>query len=274
MRTAIIGCGSMGLTYARSFLQFNLVSREHLLLVAKNETHRKQLKKLNLGKTVSKIDKRLREYGIIILSVKPQDFPSITEPLKKAIAPHHVVLSVMAGVTIETIQKSLNHKIVIRAMPNTPAQLGMGVTAFTASKDVNIHQVSIIENLLSTTGRTIFLEKENLLDAVTALSGSGPAYFFYVVKCMIEAGVKMGLEESVASMLVKQTMLGSFHLMNQSPYSIEELIQAVASRGGTTEAAFKVLEENHFEPTLIKAIEVARDRATELSHLFNHSSDK
>lgn len=264
-KIAIIGCGNMGLAYARSFLQFNLVTRENLLLVAKNEPHRQKLEALELGRTCIGIDRQVAEYGVIVLSVKPQDFSTIIEDLRQVLRPHNVVLSVMAGITLSTLEAALAHRFIIRAMPNTPAQLGMGVTAFTASQHVNIHQISIIDNLLSTTGRTIFLEDESLLDAVTALSGSGPAYFFYIVKLMIEAGIQMGLEESVAAMLVKQTMLGSFHLLNQSSQGLDELIQAVASKGGTTEAAFRRLGEGNFDQTLKEAIFAAHRRARELS---------
>jgi len=171
----------------------------------------------------------------------------------------------MAGIRLETLQESLEHAAIIRAMPNTPAQLGMGVTAFSASEGVNIHQISIIDNLLSTTGRTLFLDNEALLDSVTALSGSGPAYFYYIVKHMINAGKEMGLEESVAAMLVKQTMLGSFHLMNQSPKSLDELIEAVASKGGTTEAALRKMEEEQCGKSLGDGILAAEKRAKELS---------
>ncbi len=264
-KIAIIGCGNMGLTYARSFLQFNLVRPENLLLVAKNEAHQAALAKLELGQTTPRIDEALADYAIIILSVKPQDFHTIVPDLRKAVDPHNVILSVMAGITINTIATALDHNIIVRAMPNTPAQLGMGVTAFVASEAINFHQISIIDNLLSTTGRTIFLEDESLLDAVTALSGSGPAYFFYVVKCMIDAGLQMGLEESTAAMLVKQTMMGSFHLMNQSPKKLDELIAAVASKGGTTEAAFKKFYEGKLGDTLIEGILTAQKRAKELS---------
>lgn len=262
---AIIGCGSMGLTYARSFLQFNLVTAENLLLVARNRQHQRKLEEMKLGKVCAGIDESISEYGVIILSVKPQDFSGVVDQLRSVLHPHNVVLSVMAGITIATIEKSLQHSCIVRAMPNTPAQLGMGVTAFTASGKVNFHQISIIENLLSTTGRTLFIEDENLLDAVTALSGSGPAYFFYICQCMIEAGMQMGLEESVANLLVKQTMQGSFHLLNQSPKSLQELIEAVASKGGTTEAAFRRFERGKFGPTLISAILEAQKRARQLS---------
>ena len=264
-KIAIIGCGSMGLTYARSFLQFNLVTSENLLLVAKDDRHKRQLRRLKLGKVTDRINKKISDYGVIILAVKPQDFTSVTENLKNSLQPHNVVLSVMAGITIDTISTALDHDIVVRSMPNTPSQLGMGVTGFVASQNVNIHQISIIDNLMNTTGRTVILEDESLLDAVTALSGSGPAYFFFILKCMIDAGVKMGLEESVSAMLAKQTMLGSFHLMNQSPKNLEELIAAVTSKGGTTEAAFHHFKNGKLGETLMQGILTAQKRAKELS---------
>jgi len=150
-------------------------------------------------------------------------------------------------------------------MPNSPAELGMGMTAFTSSKSLSIEQIRKAENLLSTTGRTVFFENENLLDAVTALSGSGPAYFFYVVKQMVEAGKAMGFDQHTSEMLVKQTMLGSFHLLNTADKSLDELIKAVASKGGTTEAALSFFNEKEVGENLQKGIIKAKERASELS---------
>jgi pyrroline-5-carboxylate reductase len=141
----------------------------------------------------------------------------------------------------------------------------MGMTAFTASKVLSIEQIRKAENLLATTGRTVFFENEELLDAVTALSGSGPAYFFYVVKHMIDAGKQMGFDEATSAMLVKQTMLGSFHLINNANKSLDDLIKAVSSKGGTTEAAFSVFNGTQVGENLEKGIVKARDRARELS---------
>jgi pyrroline-5-carboxylate reductase len=141
----------------------------------------------------------------------------------------------------------------------------MGMTAFTASKMLGIEQIRKAENLLATTGRTVFFENEDLLDAVTALSGSGPAYFFYLVREMIEAGKKMGFDEGTSAMLVKQTMLGSYHLMNSSNKSLDELISAVASKGGTTEAALSTFDQKKIGSSLQDGIIRARDRARELS---------
>lgn len=267
MKIAILGCGNMGLAYARSFLKYNLVTAENLLLIEKSEERAAQLTAMNTGKIAASITGEISAYDVVILSVKPQDFSHTEKELSTVLTENNLVLSIMAGKKISYLSKALKHHNIVRAMPNSPAQLGMGITAYTAAEKVNPKQLRMAENLLNSTGRSIYLEDENLLDAVTALSGSGPAYFFYIVQQMTEAGVKLGIEPSVASMLVKQTMLGSFHLLNQATQTPEELIRAVASKGGTTEAAFNVFKQKHFGTILQEAIAAAEKRANELSAL-------
>jgi len=266
MKITIVGCGNMGLIYARAFLKYNIVSKENLLLAEKNEKRKEELLKLNIGEVCVVNDKRISESDIIILAVKPQDFSKLSIDLVSVLKPQNIVVSIMAGMTIERIANTLNHSNIVRAMPNSPAELGMGMTAFTAHKSLPIENIRKAENLLATTGRTVFFENEELLNAVTALSGSGPAYFFYIVKQMVEAGKQMGFDEATAAMLVKQTMLGSFHLMNTANKSLDELIKAVASKGGTTEAALSVFETEKVGTNLQKGIVKARDRAKELSN--------
>lgn len=265
MKIAIVGCGNMGMAFAKSFLQYDLVKKEDLLLVEKSAERGEALRAAKAGVVVETISPHVGEYDLIILSVKPQDYLAVAESLKEVIQYNQVILSIMAGTPIAKIQQTLNHSLVVRAMPNTPAMLGMGMTAYAAAKEVDIQQLRKIENLINATGRSVFLEDESLIDAVTALSGSGPAYFFYLIKAMIEAGKRMGFEEGMASLLVKQTMLGSFHLINNADKNLDELIKAVASKGGTTEAALKRFEEGNLDETLIAGIEAAQKRATELS---------
>lgn len=265
MKIAIIGCGNMGLTYARSFLSYEMVQREDILLIEKNAEHSKFLETQNLGKVTSNIDSKLRDYNIIILAVKPQDFDTVAPILQKAIQPHHLVFSIMAGISIDRIEKSLKHKTIVRAMPNTPAQIGMGITAYVAGKSVKMEHIRTVEKMLSTTGREIMMEEESMLDAVTALSGSGPAYFYYIVKHMIEAGKQMGLDEGMSSLLVKQTLYGAYHLMNNANKNLDELIASVKSKGGTTEAALNKFEEKHVGASIIEALKAAESRAKELS---------
>jgi len=265
MKITIIGCGNMGLIYARAFLKYNIVSKKELLLVEKNEVRKKDLKKLDIGEVVTPHNPLIKESDIIILAVKPQDFFELTEDLKKVIGEKTVLLSIMAGINISFLQKKLNHQTIIRAMPNSPVEIGMGITAYSLSKNVNTEQARKVENLLGTTGRTLYVEDENLLDAVTALSGSGPAYFFYFVAQLIEAGKKMGLDENTSSQLVKQTMLGSFHLMNTACKPLDELIKAVASKGGTTEAALSTFEKHKVGEHLQEGLLNAEKRAKELA---------
>jgi pyrroline-5-carboxylate reductase len=265
MKIAIIGCGNMGMAFARAFLKFDLVKKEDFLLVEKSEERMESLRSFQPGVISGVIGPQVAKYDLVILSVKPQDFASIASALKDVISEKQILLSIMAGVTIKGIQEALAHRAVIRAMPNTPAMLGMGITAYSASPEVDLQQLRKIENLINATGRSVFLEDEDQLNAVTALSGSGPAYFFYVVKAMVEAGKQMGFEESVAALLVKQTMLGSYHLINDADKSLDELIKAVASKGGTTEAALKQFEAGHLDETLKDGIIAAQVRSAELS---------
>jgi pyrroline-5-carboxylate reductase len=265
MKLTIAGCGNMGLIYARAFLKYDIVSKNNLLLAEKNETRKQELIKLDVGKVTVVNDKEISESDIIIVSVKPQDFDDLCAELKSVIGKNSIVISIMAGIKISYLEKALGTSNIIRAMPNSPAELGLGMTGYTASKALTMEQVHKAENLLSTTGRSVFFEDENSLDSVTALSGSGPAYFFYIVKHMVEAGKQMGFEESVAAMLVKQTMLGSFHLMNSTSKSLDELIKAVSSKGGTTEAALSIFNEGKVGESIAKGILRAEARAKELS---------
>ena len=162
MKTTIIGCGNMGLIYARAFLKYNIVSKEELLLVEKNESRKLELLKLNIGEVCVVDDLRIKESELIILAVKPQDFNEIGVELKRSLKPSNILISIMAGMKIERIEAALAHKNIIRAMPNSPAELGMGMTAFTANKALSIEQIRKAENLLATTGRTVFFENEEI----------------------------------------------------------------------------------------------------------------
>lgn len=265
MKITIVGCGNMGLIYARAFLKYNIVTGENLLLAEKNEQRKLELVKLNIGQVCVVNDARIANSDLVIVCVKPQDFVELSKELKQVLRAENIIISIMAGMKLEKIVSLLGTPSVVRAMPNSPAELGMGMTAFTAHPSLSMERVRKAENLLSTTGRTVFFENEELLDAVTAVSGSGPAYFFYLVKQMVEAGKQMGFDEATASMLVKQTMLGSFHLMNTANKSLDELITAVASRGGTTEAALSHFEKSGVGKGLQEGLVKARDRARELS---------
>lgn len=265
MKIAIVGCGNMGMAFARSFVQYDLVKRENLLLIEKSKERSEQLRTEKEGVVVDTIGEALSGYDLVILSIKPQDFSSVAAELKNYLKPDQIVLSIMAGIPMSRIENELNHKAIVRAMPNTPAMLGQGITGYFAAEGISFPKLQKVDNLINATGRSVYVENEDMIDAITALSGSGPAYFYYVVKHMVEAGKQMGFDEGLSRLLVKQTMLGSYHLINNAEKSLDELITAVASKGGTTEAALKTFEEANLGNSLISGILNAEKRAKELS---------
>lgn len=262
---AIIGCGNMGLIYANSFLQYKIASNEQVLLVEKDEERRRMLAELRIGKVVAADDPEISTCRIILLAVKPQDFRALAPSLKTLIHKDCVILSIMAGTEIAFIGAELNHQTIVRAMPNLPVAVGMGMTAFTCSSQLLPEQIREVELLLAATGKTIYLQEEEQLNAVTALSGSGPAYFFYFVKSLVDAGISLGLDREVASVLARQTMLGSFHLINKGQKTLDEYIASVASKGGTTEAALNTFAEHGVHDTIMEAVYNAAKRAKALS---------
>ena len=265
LRIALVGCGNMGLTYARAFRQYGLCDSEHLLLVEKKADRRAAPEWQSVGQMLSGPGPELHPCQVVVLAVKPQDFPGLAKSLREFLSPECVVLSIMAGIPIATLQAALDTDRIVRAMPNLPARLGMGMTAFTAHEAVDRHHLRLAESLLNTTGRSVYLEAESLLNAVTAISGSGPAYFFLLVAELVQAATELGIDEATARILVKQTMLGSYHLLNQDEHGPRALIQSVSSRGGTTEAAFDVLNEGDFAGLFRRAVHRAEARAAELS---------
>ena len=282
MKIAILGAGNMGLSFSKSFLKYELIKPENLHLIIRNSSKISKIaeefpkSKISTFEEVKDLDADL-----IIIAVKPQDFQTVAQNIQFTLKENQMVLSIMAGINIEKIQKLLNHPLVVRAMPNyplrrqrqmcirdsnSPTLLGMGITGYTAAAGISFSQLINIERLLNSTGRSVYLENEDLLDGVTALSGSGPAYFYYIIDAMIEAGVEMGIEENLSKLFVKQTMLGAYHLINNSEKNLEELIKDVASKGGTTEAALKTFEENNFKEILKQGILNAEKRAKELNN--------
>lgn len=256
----------MGLSFSKSFLKYELIKPENLHLITRSQSKILKIKEEFPKSEVSVFEEvKNLDADLIIIAVKPQDFQKTAESFQFSLNENQMILSIMAGIKIEKIQESLNHKFVIRAMPNSPTLLGMGITGYTSAEGISFNQLMNIERLLNSTGRSVYLENEDLLDGVTALSGSGPAYFYYIVDAMIKAGTEMGIDENLSKLFVKQTMLGAYHLINNSDKNLEDLIKDVASKGGTTEAALKTFEENNFKEILQQGILNAEKRAKELN---------
>ncbi len=265
MNITIIGCGHMGITFARAFIASGLVDTARLFLVEKDNDRIAQLKAQNLGMIIQPSDPVIRQSDITLLAVKPQDFTTIVQDLKKVLRPHTVLLSIMAGITIQRIQEAFDHCSVIRAMPNAAVVNGHGMTAYYCSACITNKQIILVESLFNAMGISIPSATEEMLNAVTALSGSGPAYFFYFMEAMVKAGIKMEVPEDMAYTLLKQTMLGAYYMIETSGWSLQELIATIASKGGTTQAALDLLDDHSVALHLQQALLAAEKRAKELS---------
>jgi len=202
---------------------------------------------------------------ILFLAVKPQMMDTVLPPLKAAVGEKTVVVSVAAGKTLGFLQSHLGDAAMVRAMPNTPAMIGRGVTGAFANARVGDAQRQAVDELLRVSGPVEWVATEADIDAVTAVSGSGPAYVFYLVECMAEAGRKLGLPADLAMRLARETVSGAGELLNQSPEDASQLRKNVTSPGGTTAAALSVLmADDGIQPIFDKAIAAARTRAEEL----------
>ncbi len=209
----------------------------------------------------------LSKADLVIWAVKPQVFKEAALPVA-AFTQKALHLSVAAGIRSDSIARWLQTDRVVRSMPNTPALVGQGITGLFARAGVSAPDQHLIEQVLKSTGEFLWVQKEADLDTVTALSGSGPAYVFYFLEAMTEAGVKMGLPEAQAYHLAKATFGGATHLARQSVESPEVLRQRVTSKGGTTYAALTSMADDHVKEAFIKGMLAAQKRASELGDEF------
>jgi pyrroline-5-carboxylate reductase len=254
----------MGKTYARSFLTSRVITEKDLFILDKNRGQVTALTELSGGNIYDKPGAFISETDILILAVKPQDFAQLAGQIKPFVKPEQLILSIMAGIKIDAIMNTLGVKRVVRCMPNLPAQIGMGMTVFTSSPGIDKKELFTVQNLINTTGKSVYVEDENMIDVATAISGSGPAYVYYFMEAMIRAGVKMGFTLSEAELLVNQTFMGAVHLHNQNELTCNEWIKKVASKGGTTEAAVKVFDQFGLDGKIGAGLVAAYERATEL----------
>ena len=265
MKILIIGGGNMGQTFARSFISTHIVRPEQMIILEKSPEKAMELDGQKLGLLFGEPGAYIRDADLIILAVKPQDFGRLADSIRNYIDTQQVILSIMAGVKTSTIYERLGTSKIVRAMPNLPAQMGAGMTVFTSTTEVSRIELVMVQNLINATGKAIYVEQEEKIDAATAVSGSGPAYVFYFMQSLIEAAQQMGFNQAEAELLAYQTFRGAVELFNQNEYSCEEWIARVMSKGGTTEAAFKEFEKQKTKDGFISGVNAALARATELS---------
>ncbi len=213
--------------------------------------------------------------GVVILSVKPQKLDRVLRGLRGKLDSAALVISIVAGATISQIGDGLDHNIIVRAMPNTPAQIGEGITVWTASPTVLPEQINLACEILGALGQEVLVEEESYLDMATALSGTGPAYVFLFLEAMIDAGVHLGLPRRIAEQMVVQTILGSVDYFVKNKAHPATLRNQVTSPGGTSAAALYYLEKAGFRTALSRAIWAAYERSQELGRGgASHPPDK
>jgi pyrroline-5-carboxylate reductase len=201
---------------------------------------------------------------VVIIAVKPQKLAKVLEGLKGKIRPEALALSIVAGASIQSLREGLGHPTVVRSMPNTPAQIGEGITVWTTSSTVNPEQAELARLILSALGQEIFVEEENYLDMATALSGTGPAYVFLFMEALIDAGVHLGFPRRIAEQLVTQTIRGSVNYTQKRKAHPATLRNEVTSPGGTSATALYYLEKAGFRTAISRAVWAAYERSQEL----------
>ena len=204
------------------------------------------------------------EAHLTVISVKPQSLPYIFPQLYGNLPEDNTALSIVAGATMKTLTSGLGHDAVIRVMPNTPAQIGAGMTMWTASESVSEEAKGTTRSILQTLGEEVYAYDESMIDMATALSASGPAYVFLFIEALIDAGVYLGLARDVARQLALQTVLGSAQLVKDSGRHPAELKDMVTSPGGTTIEALRALEDGGFRAAVFGAVSAAYDKSRAL----------
>jgi len=264
MKIAFIGGGNMGEAILGALLEKKLYKPADISVSDISEPRRQYLKK-QYGISVTAGNKEaVAGKDVVVLAVKPQNINEVLADLRGLLKPGQLVLSIAAGVKINTISQGLGHRKVVRSMPNTPAQIGLGISGWTATPEVSGEQKAWARTILGAMGKEIYFDDEEYLDMVTAVSGSGPAYFYLFAESLIDAAVGLGLNRKDAEALVSQTMLGAAHLMQKSDKTPAELRRNVTSKGGTTERAIQVFEGSDLAGIVGKAVKAACQRAKEL----------
>jgi pyrroline-5-carboxylate reductase len=264
-RIAILGAGRLGESMLRGFLSSGWRSPEELVVTGRREDHLAELREKYGVSAVHSNSEALRGAGLVIISVKPQDMEAVLEEIAGVLEPDQTVLSVAAGVTTASIEAHLPPgSRVVRAMPNAPALVHEGIAGICGGHYAREEDVALAADALEHLGAVVQVAEYDM-DAVTAISGSGPAYFALLAEAMIDAGLLQGLSREVSTQLVVQTMFGSALLLRDERMHPVELRENVTSPGGTTTRALQELERSGVRAAFLNAMTAATERSRELS---------
>ena len=267
MNISFIGTGIMASSIIKCITEKGLYRKEEITGSGPRLKSLEEVKK-RFGINITQKNTDAAKFGdIIILSIKPQVFPSVAEEIKDSINDNQMIVSIMAGVDIETLQRELLHKKIERAMPNTPAQISEGMTVWTSTKEIKENEKDKVKKIFSSMGKELYFEEEQYVDMATALTGTGPAYVFLFLEAMIAAGVHLGFSRRDARELVYQTTLGSVLFAINSEKHTSELRDMVTSPGGTSADALYEMEKGSFRTIIEKAVYSAFKRTIYLKEI-------
>ncbi len=266
----IVGCGNMGRAFAEGLIRSGIVSSDSLELVERRAERREAL----IQELGCRCSDSLTTLGsdYLLLAVKPQDLGECAKVCAPLLKKDTVVISLLAGVSLNVLQKALNgHALVVRSMPNLPAIIGSGMTAFYCAPELPEKRREEVQKIFDAVGESLELKKEDMLNAATAISGSGPAYLYYVLNAWKAAAQDLGFSLAEANILIAQTLTGAAWLWADNDHDEDVLRARVASKGGTTEAAIRVLSEGDVAAIFRRAIRRASERSAELEQLVRET---
>lgn len=255
---AIIGAGNMGASLSTAFSK-TLPATEYRITVV--DRHSEKLSSLSGVQTTTSLED-VRKAKVCVVAVKPKSFSSVAPFCRSA----SLVVSVMAGVCLAELQSKTGVQFVIRAMPNLGVEVERAVTGWVASEQVQKSDKEMVDQIFSSLGESLCLEKEEMMDSITALFGSGPAYFFFLAELLKKNAEGMGLSADQAEKMASMTLIGSGYLQERGKKTLQEWQDAVASKGGTTESALQALEQSCFAQDFSHAVQAAKHRAVEMKN--------
>lgn len=265
MKLGLLGCGRMGGALVEGALKAGLIQPENLLLCSRTKESAEALAEKTGGTVADNNLQLMQECDVLLLGCKPYQVLDILTELNPALPGNAVLVSVAAGVTLARMESTCpNGTRIIRAMPNTPCMIGLGATGITAGANVTETDMKAARTLLESVGIVTTIT-EPQLDAVTGLSGSGPAYVYTMIKALSDQAEKEGLEKNDALQLATRTVMGAAHMLQQTGQSPQQLIDQVTSPGGTTLAGLEVLANLGFEDTIAQCVHTATERSREIA---------
>ena len=264
MKITLIGGGNMGEAVLAAIIEQRITLSSKITVCDTFEERLSYLCDEYGVATTTDCVQAAKDADAVILAVKPQNFNELATIISDRLAPSQLVISIIVGKSLKTLRANLKHDTIIRSMPNTPAQIGRGITVWTAVDTVSEEQKTLAASIFRAMGSEIYTKDERQLDMATAISGSGPAYFFYFTEALTEAALELGFNAETAKRLALETALGAAEYAARSDKELLELRKMVTSPGGTTAAAIKTLDDAAFKETVSRAVKAAYKRAIEL----------